>query len=142
VLQSDFYAVNDIVQGGQTIQNIFSTRSNDFHRTFIRPISKIYSMTNILTLQLLADRTTTTFCRRLEEEFIQGPNAGRKCNLVDWLMFYAWDVVGEVTFNQPIGFLEKGGDIDNMLHTADQALEYFATVSRRRRSSDSRNYLV
>lgn len=84
-------------------------------------------MNNILNLQTLADKTTDMYCRRLEEEFM-GKNAGKRCNLVDWMEFYAWDVVGEVTFNEPVGFLEKGGDIDDMLKTADQALDYFATV--------------
>lgn len=98
------------------------------HRKFIRPIQKIYTMNNILTLQGLADKTSYNFCKRLEEEFMDGANAGKKCDIVPWMEFYAWDVVGEVTFNEPIGFLERGSDIDGMLHTADQALDYFAIV--------------
>ncbi|KAK5170590.1 uncharacterized protein LTR77_005179 [Saxophila tyrrhenica] len=129
-LKSDYYAVNDIIQNGFRIQNIFSTRSNEFHRKYIRPISKTYSMANILTLQPLADRTTETFCRRLEEEFIDGKNAGRTCNLVDWMLYYAWECVAEVTFDEPIGFLEKGNDIDGMLYTADRALGYFSHVGQ------------
>lgn len=125
-LKSDFYAVNDIIQGGHRIQNIFSTRSNEFHRKFVKPIAKIYSLNNILTLEPLADKTTATFCRRLEDEFV---GTGKTCDLVQWMMFYAWDVVGEVTFDQPMGFLEKGSDIDGMLRTADEALDYFGTVS-------------
>ena len=85
-------------------------------------------MTNILTLQSLADKTTEVFCQQLEEEFMNDKNASRVCNIVDWMMYYAWDVVGEVTFNEPIGFLEMGADIDNMIHTADRALDYFAIV--------------
>lgn len=132
-LKSDFYAVNDIIQGGHRIQNIFSTRSNEFHRKYVRPIAKIYSLNSILTLEPLADKTTQTFCRRLEQEFVD--QKGKTCDLVQWLMFYAWDVVGEVTFDQPIGFLEKGSDIDGMLKTADEALDYFGTVSRRPNSA-------
>lgn len=126
-LKSDFYAVNDIIQGGHRIQNIFSTRSNEYHRKYVRPIAKIYGLNNILTLEPLADKTTATYCRRLEEEFVDRKD--RRCDLVQWMMYYAWDVVGEVTFDQPIGFLEKGGDIDDMLKTADEALDYFGTVS-------------
>lgn len=129
-LKSDFYAVNDIIQSGHRIQNIFSTRSNDYHRKYVRPIAKIYSLNNILTLEPLADKTTGTFCRRLEEEFVDRP--GKVCDLVQWMMFYAWDVVGEVTFDQPMGFLEKGADVDGMLRTADEALGYFGTVKLRR----------
>jgi len=131
-LKSDFYTVNDVVQNGHRIENIFSTRSNDFHKKYVRPIAKIYSMSNILTLEPLADRTTQTFCRRLEAEFINGGNAGKKCDLVQWMSFYAWDVVGEVTFNQPMGFLEAGNDVNGMLNTADKGLDYFAAVRTRK----------
>lgn len=126
-LKSDFYTVNDIIQGGHRIQNIFSTRSNEFHKKYVRPIAKIYNLNNILTLEPLADKTTVTCCRRLEEEFVDKKD--KTCDLVQWMEFYAWDVVGEVTFDEPLGFLEKGSDIDGMLQTADEALNYFAAVS-------------
>lgn len=45
-------------------------------------------------------------------------------------MIDAWDAIADVTFSKPIkeGFLNKGGDIDDLLSTAEQALDYFAAV--------------
>lgn len=39
-----------------------------------------------------------------------------------------WDVVGTVTFSQPIGYLDKGYDFDGTLTNADRSSDYFALV--------------
>lgn len=41
-----------------------------------------------------------------------------------------WDVVGEATFSQPIGFLDKATDIDSTLSVSERALDYFAVVGQ------------
>lgn len=41
-----------------------------------------------------------------------------------------WDVVGKVTFSEPIGYLEKGYDFDHTIAIADKAMDYFALVSQ------------
>ena len=87
-------------------------------------------MKSILQLEPLADKTLDLLCRRLEEEFSDGENKDSICNLSDWISFYAWDVDGEVTFDQPFGFLEKGTDLDNWMQTSEKALKYFSTIGQ------------
>ena len=41
-----------------------------------------------------------------------------------WLQYYAFDVVGEVTFAQKLGFLDTGGDVDDMMKTIEGILVY------------------
>jgi cytochrome P450 len=41
-----------------------------------------------------------------------------------------WDVVGKVTFSEPIGYLEKGCDFDHTIAISDKAMDYFALVSQ------------
>lgn len=88
-LKSNFYAVNDVIQGGHQIQNIFSTRSNKFHRRFVRPIQKIHSLNRILSLEPLADKTTSTYFRRPEGDFVDKKD--KAGGLVQWMRYYAWD---------------------------------------------------
>ena len=40
-----------------------------------------------------------------------------------------WDVVGQTTFSEPIGFLQHGSDFDGTIHIAEQSVEYFSFVS-------------
>ncbi|KAI5927227.1 cytochrome P450 [Camillea tinctor] len=129
-LKSDFYTVNDAVQDGHVIQNVFGTRSNAFHGKYMRPIQKLYTMTSILTMESLIDRTIVSLCEQLENRFMSGKNAGKTCDIADWIGFYAWDVVGEITFSQPFGFLKSGNDVKSMIHTAESVMHYFGVVGQ------------
>ncbi|KAM5344562.1 hypothetical protein ACJ41O_013097 [Fusarium nematophilum] len=74
------------------------------------------------------DKVINQLCRELESRFMDGDNAAKVCDLGRWILFYTWDVVGAVTFSQPIGYLEKGFDFDGTLRNADKAQDYFTVV--------------
>lgn len=40
----------------------------------------------------------------------------------------AFDVIGELTFSQPLGFLEKGADIDGIIGALEKMLDYSGKV--------------
>lgn len=42
----------------------------------------------------------------------------------------AWDFISQVSYSERLGFLEKAGDIDNILSSADSSLEYFAVINQ------------
>lgn len=44
-----------------------------------------------------------------------------------------WDVIGEITYSQTLGFLENAADVDDILSTSSKILDYVATVSQIRR---------
>lgn len=74
------------------------------------------------------DKIIHQLCQELEARFMDSPNGGKPCNLGDWVLYYTWDVVGAVTFSQPIGYLSKGYDFDGTLGNAEKALDYFSVV--------------
>jgi len=40
----------------------------------------------------------------------------------------AFDVIGELTFSKPLGFLEKGGDVDGIITALEHMLDYSGKV--------------
>jgi cytochrome P450 len=42
----------------------------------------------------------------------------------------AFDVIGELTFSKPLGFLEKGGDVDGIIVALEHMLDYSGKVYR------------
>lgn len=48
----------------------------------------------------------------------------------EWLLFFAWDVIAQMTFSRSMGFMDHGKDYSGLLATADRALDYFATVGQ------------
>ncbi|KAF4631645.1 hypothetical protein G7Y89_g6485 [Cudoniella acicularis] len=129
-LKSDFYTVNDTKVGSALIKTVFGIQSNDAHSKLLRPIAKFYKMSSLLAYEPLVNDTIKAFCQRLDSEFIDGTNAGKVCKIDEWLLFCAWDVIGQLTFSKPMGFLEKAGDDSGLLVTAEKALDYFATIGQ------------
>ncbi|KAL1865689.1 hypothetical protein Daus18300_007065 [Diaporthe australafricana] len=64
-------------------------------------------------------------CQCFDSRFV---DSERRFDLGQWLSFYAWDVVGNVTFSQPIGYLEKGHDFDGTLKNSAKVQDYFTVV--------------
>lgn len=71
------------------------------------------------------DDMINRLCQELDTRF---EATGESFDLGRWLSYYAWDVVGTVTFSQPIGYLKKGYDFDGTLRNAERAADYFSVV--------------
>lgn len=46
----------------------------------------------------------------------------------DWLMFFAWDVIGRLSFSKSMGFLQAGNDHSGILDTSEKVIDYFAVI--------------
>lgn len=117
------------MQDGRIIPNIFSTRSNEVHSRLLRPVQKLYSPRASREHEDAIDKTIRAFCNHLEERCMRDENKGNPCDMSDWLSYVAWDALGEMTFSKRFGFMEQAADVNNMLDTAEKAMEYFGVVS-------------
>ncbi|KAJ5910342.1 hypothetical protein N7504_004985 [Penicillium tannophilum] len=129
-LKTEFYHGSSAVNNGKIIYNLFSECKPEVHSAQKRPVSKYFSLNGILTLEPHIDSIIQYFCQRLNEKFVDGSNSSQVCDLGEWINYYTWDVVGQATFSQPIGYLEKGYDFDNTLSTANTAMDYFSLVGQ------------
>ncbi|RFU30248.1 hypothetical protein B7463_g6110, partial [Scytalidium lignicola] len=100
--------------------NLFSTRDPVYHREQKKKVAGAYSLTNLLENEPAVDSCTKLFISRLDK----WAGTGQAVDLGAWLQYYAFDVVGEVTFARKLGFLENGQDVDNMMGTIEGILAY------------------
>lgn len=98
---------------GHKIPDVFATRDEDVHRQMRRPVANLYSVTNLLTLETLMNSTVQHFFARLDQLFA---DKGVDFDLFNWIQFFMFDVLGEVTFSRELGCLAKGGDVENVIH--------------------------
>ena len=84
-------------------------------------------MSTLLAQEPLVDGTIDAFCKRINDEFV---DTGKTCKMDEWMLFFAWDVIAQLTFRRPMGFMDEGRDHSGLLSTADKALDYFATVGQ------------
>jgi len=98
--------------------NLFSTRDEQYHREQKRPIASAYSMTSLLAKEDAVDSCSLLFMHKLGEFAAQK----KPVDLGAWLQYYAFDVVGEFSFAQKLGFLEQGADVDDMMKSIEGML--------------------
>ena len=110
---------------GKIIQGLFNTQDDQLHRSMKIPIAGIYSMSNLVSFEPYVDSTIGFFLQRLEEA--QG-KAGGKIDLGTWLQWFAFDVMGEITFSKRLGFLDEAKDVDGIMGSIWKMFQYSCWV--------------
>lgn len=90
-----------------------------------RPISHAFAMSTLIDYEPYVDLTSIFFTSRLASLYAA---TGKICDLGEWLQFYAFDVVGEITYSKRLGFLELAKDVDGIMGSIDKAFDYSSSV--------------
>ncbi|KAJ5132532.1 hypothetical protein N7448_006690 [Penicillium atrosanguineum] len=124
--KTDFYRVQQQLANGKPTPTLFTTTDEDFHASIKRPISAAYSMSTLTEFEPFVDTIIHTLFRRLDEFAAQR----KVCDISAWLQYYAFDVIGELTFSKSLGFLEKGGDVDGIITALEHMLDYSGKIGQ------------
>lgn len=52
------------------------------------------------------------------------------CHIFEWLQYYAFDVIGELTCSVSFGFLEGARDVDGIMEALNNSMDYSAAVGQ------------
>lgn len=91
-------------------------------------MQKLYSFQTALQLEPLMNEDLRVFGAELERRFMSGDNQGKTCDMDDWISYFAWDLLGNMTWSKHIGFMAQGKDIGGILQTAEKVMRYFSVV--------------
>lgn len=83
-------------------------------------------MTSIVELEPFVDSSVELFVRRINE---LGCN-GASMNMAEWFQWYAFDVIGELTFSTRYGFMENARDVGDSTKILDQFQAYVSFVGQ------------
>ncbi|KAF9893111.1 hypothetical protein FE257_012522 [Aspergillus nanangensis] len=124
--KTSFYRVQQQLAKGKPTQTLFTTLDEDFHAAIKRPVSSAFSMSTLTEFEPFVDNIIHLLFSRLDEFA-----AGQKiCDIGIWLQYYAFDVIGELTFSKTLGFLEQGKDIDGIIASLEKTLDYAGTIGQ------------
>ncbi|KAJ5459148.1 hypothetical protein N7530_011092 [Penicillium desertorum] len=113
--KGDFYrTLMPYTKKGGALPAVFNTRDEELHRRIKSPIAPLFSLSNVLRLEEFVDEAIRVMIQQLDERFAE---TGKSFDLTDWLQYFAFDVMGTLTFSKRYGFLEQGGDVHGMLAT-------------------------
>ncbi|KAF4992377.1 hypothetical protein FDECE_13733 [Fusarium decemcellulare] len=106
----------------------FGTKDNDDlftdpnvarHAHHRREIASAYSMTSLVELEPMVDACVKTMCDRFQSlAAIQR----KPLDIAKWLQFYAFDVIGQITFSRPFGFMQEGKDVQDCIAKLERYL--------------------
>ncbi|RHZ52629.1 cytochrome P450 [Aspergillus thermomutatus] len=103
---------------------LFPDRDEKRHAETRKRFSSLYSMSSLVHYEEFVDRCADLFCQRL------GEFAGRReeFNLGHWFQCYAFDVIGDITFGERFGFLDRGEDIEGTIAALQRLMTYSTLV--------------
>lgn len=109
---------------------MFNTTDEKFHAKLRRAVSNAYAMSTLVQFEPLVDSTSVEFLKQLSARYADRSDSSGVCDFGEWLQFYAFDVIGELTYSKRLGFIDRGVDVDGIIGCLERFLGYAAVVSR------------
>jgi hypothetical protein len=108
------------------MDGLFATRSPKRHAVIRSSVAQIYSMTSITQLEPLVEICTEI----LMHSFTSLSLSHEPFDLGAWLQWYAFDVIGYMTFQRRFGFMEERRDIRGLIIGIEKGISYFTHVGQ------------
>lgn len=127
VIKSDFYPVQQAVVKGHRLQSLFSTKDEGYHARYRRCVNHAFSMSSLVGYEPLVDSTTDAFIEETKSRYC---DPGKACDFSRWLQFFAFDVIGELTWGKRIGFVDRNEDVDGIVKFVGNFLAYAGPIGQ------------
>ncbi|KAL4742811.1 hypothetical protein BDV11DRAFT_202464 [Aspergillus similis] len=125
--QSEFYPVQMTVSKGEPLPSLFSTLDESFHANLRRSVNHAFSMSSLVQYEPMVNQTVELF---LDQTAALFANTGKTCDFARWLQFFAFDVIGSITYSKRHGFIEKNEDIDGILKSLARIFDYAGPIGQ------------
>jgi cytochrome P450 len=84
-------------------------------------------MNSLMGLEPLVSEVIENFLDRTDQLFV---DTNQSCDFARWLQYFAFDVVGQITYSRQHGFIEKNEDIDGIITFLARLFSYAAPVGQ------------
>ena len=82
-------------------------------------------MSSLIQYESMVDDVLQLYLDRTEQLYAK---SGTICDFSIWLQYYAFDVIGMITYGKRLGFLDRGEDVGNVISALDDHLGYASLV--------------
>lgn len=140
LVKSDFYSCFQNVVNGRRAASLVAMTDETEHAKSKRLIANAYSLSTLVEYEELVDRTIQVFLTTLQERYCPpDPTSPTSTStrqsqppldLCQYLQFFAFDVIGELTFSRRLGFIESGTDVDGIMAAIGANFEYFSVLGQ------------
>ncbi|KAI9835132.1 MAG: hypothetical protein M1819_002501 [Sarea resinae] len=125
-LKTNFYNSFSTPYEGENMQSLFSTSDPLHHKTLKQAVSSKYSLSSLREFEPKVNECTNLFTAIMREYAA----SGEVVDLGAWLQWYAFDVIGAITFDRRFGFMDERRDIENIIQGIEGGLWYGCIVGQ------------
>ncbi|MCJ1319468.1 hypothetical protein MMC15_004804 [Xylographa vitiligo] len=131
--KSDMVKAMGPIYQGKRQPTMFAAADNKTHAAIRRPVAPAYAMSKIIQMlsgfflaaqfEPFVDKNMRLLYTRLDELFI---STAKACDYHNWVQYWAFDVIFEMTMSRNLGFMQAGGDVDGVLKQLGKETDYRA----------------
>ncbi|EAW12076.1 cytochrome P450 [Aspergillus clavatus NRRL 1] len=111
---------------GET-ESLFNMRSHKTHAVFRKHVAGPYSFSNVRKMEPLIDVRIQDWINKLEDKFAQ---TGKGFDFAWWAVYMAYDIISEIGFGAPFGFVEQAKDVGGLIRGFHDGLPAFGFLAR------------
>ncbi|KAK8098089.1 uncharacterized protein PG998_013575, partial [Apiospora kogelbergensis] len=112
---------SDLIRAAQPLgkgpDNLFSVRDAKSHSTLRKTVANAYAISTISQYEPRINDILASLFQVLNEQ-------GKETNLGKWAHYYVYDVQGNMTYGEPLGYLEKRKDAVGLIWQTKFLLKY------------------
>ncbi|XTI82185.1 cytochrome P450 [Cenococcum geophilum] len=117
-------AAIDVIKSHGRGDNVVTIRDPDKHGKYRRPIAGAYALSSLLDYEVQVDEMLDKLLEKIEKI----TSGNKQMDIARWLFYYAYDVVGYLSFGSPIGFLDSGKDVYSLIKFQGYIVDYVRLV--------------
>ena len=116
------------VSRGVPVPSLFSNLDESFHAKLRRSVNNAFALTTLIEYEPFVSDTVELFLQQMDARFANKLGAEGSVDWPRWLQFYAFDVIGELTYSSKHGFLKSGEDIGGVIAYLTKYMDYLVVV--------------
>ena len=112
-------------------ESLFNMQDHRVHAHYRKIAAGPYSFSNLKKMEPLVDTRMRHWLSVMGERF-EGKEGqkGEKFDFAPWAVFMAYDIISEIGFGAPIGFVDSGTDVGGLIQGFHDGLPAFGLLAR------------
>jgi len=116
--QSGFYTAFGTPYDGKPMHSMFSTRDTAQHKSLKQAVANKFSLSALRDFESQIDSCSNRFVSVMHEFAA----TNKVVDLGAWLQWYAFDVIGAITFSRTFGFMDERKDVQDIIAGIEMGL--------------------
>ncbi|KAH7115925.1 cytochrome P450 [Dendryphion nanum] len=107
-------------------ESLFNMQEHKHHAHFRKIAAGPYAFSNIKKMEPLIDDRLKDWLDRIDEKFANK----QRFDFAPWAVFMAYDIISEIGFGAPFGFVKSGSDVGGLIQGFHDGLLPFGLMAR------------